>query len=81
MAQNINPFYSSHGAQSKAREEKQNMPKDNHAVSKRYERHNISDHPENGLFHFSVLCLDVTLGVRIFCLHGSWLHTRIFFNI
>ncbi|XP_011504389.1 PREDICTED: ubiquitin-conjugating enzyme E2 C [Ceratosolen solmsi marchali] len=38
MAQNINPFYSSHGAQSKAREEKQNMPKDNHAVSKRLQK-------------------------------------------
>ena len=36
MAQNINPFYSSQNAPSKAAEEKQNIPKDNHAVSKRY---------------------------------------------
>lgn len=35
MAQNINPFYSSPSANSKATEEKQNIPKDNHAVSKR----------------------------------------------
>lgn len=36
MAQNINPFYSSQNAPSKPAEEKQNIPKDNHAVSKRY---------------------------------------------
>ena len=35
MAQNINPYYSAQGAHSKGKEEKQNMPKDNHAVSKR----------------------------------------------
>ncbi|XP_015117020.1 ubiquitin-conjugating enzyme E2 C [Diachasma alloeum] len=38
MAQNINPFYSSPSANSKAREEKQNVPKDNHAVSKRLQK-------------------------------------------
>ncbi|OXU23651.1 ubiquitin-conjugating enzyme E2 C [Nasonia vitripennis] len=38
MAQNINPYYSSQGAQSKSREEKQSMPKDNHAVSKRLQK-------------------------------------------
>lgn len=36
MAQNINPFYSSQNTPSKAAEEKQNIPKDKHAVSKRY---------------------------------------------
>lgn len=36
MAQNINPFYSSQNPQNKAKEEKPNLPKDNHAVSKRY---------------------------------------------
>lgn len=36
MAQNINPFYSSQNAPSKAAEEKQNISKDKHAVSKRY---------------------------------------------
>lgn len=35
MAQNINPFYSSQSTPNKAKEEKQNVPKDNHAVSKR----------------------------------------------
>ncbi|KAJ8673345.1 hypothetical protein QAD02_004607 [Eretmocerus hayati] len=39
MAQNINPYYSSTGAQSsKPREEKHSMPKDNHAVSKRLQK-------------------------------------------
>ncbi|KAK0099162.1 hypothetical protein PV326_004321 [Microctonus aethiopoides] len=38
MAQNINPFYSSPSANSKAKEEKQNIPKDNHAVSKRLQK-------------------------------------------
>ncbi|CAL7934697.1 unnamed protein product [Xylocopa violacea] len=38
MAQNINPFYSSQNAPSKAAEEKQNIPKDNHAVSKRLQK-------------------------------------------
>ncbi|CAD6214682.1 GSCOCG00004177001-RA-CDS [Cotesia congregata] len=38
MAQNINPFYSSPSANSKATEEKQNIPKDNHAVSKRLQK-------------------------------------------
>lgn len=37
MAQNINPFYSSQNTPNKATEEKQNIPKDNHAVSKRYD--------------------------------------------
>lgn len=36
MAQNINPFYSSQNPQNKSKEEKPNLPKDNHAVSKRY---------------------------------------------
>lgn len=38
MAQNINPFYSSQNAPSKATEEKQNIPKDKHAVSKRLQK-------------------------------------------
>jgi ubiquitin-conjugating enzyme E2 C len=38
MAQNVNPYHSSHGAQGKSREEKQSMPKDNHAVSKRLQK-------------------------------------------
>ena len=35
MAQNINPYYASQGAQGKSSEERISMPKDNHAVSKR----------------------------------------------
>lgn len=35
MAQNVNPFCSSQNTPNKAAEEKQNVPKDNHAVSKR----------------------------------------------
>ncbi|XP_015524227.1 ubiquitin-conjugating enzyme E2 C [Neodiprion pinetum] len=38
MAQNINPFYSSQSTPNKAKEEKQNVPKDNHAVSKRLQK-------------------------------------------
>ncbi|XP_051168703.1 ubiquitin-conjugating enzyme E2 C [Leptopilina boulardi] len=38
MAQNINPFYSSQNPQNKAKEEKPNLPKDNHAVSKRLQK-------------------------------------------
>lgn len=38
MAQNINPFYSSQNTPSKATEEKQSKPKDNHAVSKRLQK-------------------------------------------
>ncbi|XP_078038006.1 ubiquitin conjugating enzyme vih [Augochlora pura] len=38
MAQNINPFYSSQNAPNKATEEKQSIPKDNHAVSKRLQK-------------------------------------------
>lgn len=38
MAQNINPFYSSQNTPSKAAEEKQNIPKDKHAVSKRLQK-------------------------------------------
>lgn len=38
MAQNVNPFYSSQNTSNKAAEEKQNAPKDNHAVSKRLQK-------------------------------------------
>ena len=39
MAQNVNPFSPQTGnTPTKATEEKQNLPKDNHAVSKRYVR-------------------------------------------
>lgn len=37
MAQNVNPFSSMQNTPTKAAEEKQSLPKDNHAVSKRYE--------------------------------------------
>jgi len=36
MAQNVNPFSSTQNTPTKAAEEKQSLPKDNHAVSKRY---------------------------------------------
>lgn len=36
MAQNVNPFSSTQNTPTKATEEKQSLPKDNHAVSKRY---------------------------------------------
>jgi len=36
MAQNVNPFSSMQNTPTKAAEEKQSLPKDNHAVSKRY---------------------------------------------
>jgi len=39
MAQNINPFSSTQNTPPKATEGKQPMPKDNHAVSKRYEKY------------------------------------------
>ncbi|XP_014229185.1 ubiquitin-conjugating enzyme E2 C [Trichogramma pretiosum] len=38
MAQNVNPFFPSHGAQGKSREETPSLPKDNHAVSKRLQK-------------------------------------------
>jgi len=39
MAQNVNPFSSTQNTPPKATEGKQPMPKDNHAVSKRYEKY------------------------------------------
>lgn len=36
MAQNVNPFSAMQNTPTKAAEEKQSLPKDNHAVSKRY---------------------------------------------
>ncbi|XP_043270025.1 ubiquitin-conjugating enzyme E2 C [Venturia canescens] len=38
MAQNINPFYLSQSTSNKSKEEKQTVPKDNHAVSKRLQK-------------------------------------------
>ncbi|EFN64120.1 Ubiquitin-conjugating enzyme E2 C [Camponotus japonicus] len=38
MAQNVNPFSSTQNTPTKAAEEKQSLPKDNHAVSKRLQK-------------------------------------------
>lgn len=42
MAQNVNPFSSTQNTPTKATEEKQSLPKDNHAVSKRYVKSSLS---------------------------------------